>query len=163
MSIISLDLCHVYIYYTYIIWNAIQKSNNIWGICINYTHMNKVCSKDHNPLSNTNQLIDITSQYQILIFLDDSLSYHQILMNADGISKTAVITPKETYKPISRCLLTWKMRGQKMLNQVFNWWIYRGNMEYNVNDMTVKSLFRDHHENLRDKKTWQKKTWNTLI
>ena len=75
---------------------VVKKSNNKWRMCVDYTDLNKNCPKDHYPLPNIDQLIDATSGYQILSFLDAFSGYHQITMDAEDIPKTAFITPKGT-------------------------------------------------------------------
>ena len=66
-------------------------------MCVIYIDLNKNYLKDHYPLPNIDQLIDATSGYQILRFLDAFSGYHQIAMIAEDIPKTAFITTKGTY------------------------------------------------------------------
>nr|XP_017250755.1 PREDICTED: uncharacterized protein LOC108221384 [Daucus carota subsp. sativus] len=130
---------------------VVKKSNNKWRMCVDYTDLNKNCPKDHYPLPNIDQLIDATSGYQILSFLDAFSGYHQIAMDAEDIPKTAFITPKGTYAYI-KMPFGLKNAGatfQRMVNKVFADQIGR-NMEYYVDDMIVKSLFRDHADDLKE-------------
>ena len=130
---------------------VVKKSNNKWRMCVDYTDLNKNCPKDHYPLPNIDQLIDATSGYQILSFLDAFSGYHQIAMDAEDIPKTAFITPKGTYAYI-KMPFGLKNAGatfQRMVNKVFADQIGR-NMECYVDDMIVKSLFRDHADDLKE-------------
>lgn len=47
-----------------------KKSNGKWRMCTNYTYMNKACLKDLYPLSSIDRLVDGSSKFLILIFLD---------------------------------------------------------------------------------------------
>ncbi|KAK1363227.1 hypothetical protein POM88_038788 [Heracleum sosnowskyi] len=130
---------------------VVKKSNNKWRMCVNYTDLNKACPKDHYPLPNIDQLIDATSGHQVLSFLDAFSGYHQITMNVEDIPKTAFITPKGTYAYI-KMPFGLKNAGatfQKMINKVFKEQIGR-NVECYVDDMIVKSMFKDHAEDLRE-------------
>ncbi|XP_063941458.1 uncharacterized protein LOC135149627 [Daucus carota subsp. sativus] len=130
---------------------VVKKSNNKWRMCVDYTDLNKNCPKDHYPLPNIDQLIDATSGYQILSFLDAFSGYHQIVMDAEDIPKTAFITPKGTYAYIKMAfgLKNTGATFQRMVNKVFADQIGR-NMECYVDDMIVKSLFRDHADDLKE-------------
>ena len=62
-------------------------------MCIDYTSLNKACPKDHFPLSRIDQIIDSTSGYEILSFLDAYSGYHQIMMKDSDQLATSFITP----------------------------------------------------------------------
>ncbi|XP_074374056.1 uncharacterized protein LOC141714436 [Apium graveolens] len=130
---------------------VVKKSNGKWRMCVDYTDLNKACPKDHYPLPNIDQLIDATAGYEVLSFLDAFSGYHQIAMNDRDVPKTAFITPKGTYAYI-KMPFGLKNAGttfQRMVNKVFKEQIGR-NMEAYVDDMIVKSLFRDHTEDLKE-------------
>ncbi|GAV86329.1 hypothetical protein CFOL_v3_29760, partial [Cephalotus follicularis] len=48
----------------------VKKANGKWKMCIDFTDLNKACPKDHFPLPKIDQLVDATSGYRILSFLD---------------------------------------------------------------------------------------------
>lgn len=54
----------------------VQKHNGKWRVCIDYTDLNKACPKDFSPLPHIDQLIDATSGYTLLSFMDAFLGYH---------------------------------------------------------------------------------------
>ena len=58
----------------------VRKKTGKWRMCVDYTGLNKACAKDHFPLPRIDQIIDSTSGYEILSFLDAYSGYHQITM-----------------------------------------------------------------------------------
>jgi hypothetical protein len=53
-------------------------------MCVDYTSLNKACPKDPFPLPQIDQVIDLTTGYELLSFLDAYSGYHQIpLAEAD--------------------------------------------------------------------------------
>jgi hypothetical protein len=61
-------------------------------MCINYTSLNKACLKDPFPLSRIDQIMDSTSGYDLLCFLDAYSGFHQITMSKEDKEHTAFIT-----------------------------------------------------------------------
>jgi hypothetical protein len=49
-------------------------------MCVDYTGLNKACLKDLFPLPCIDQIIDSTSGFETLCFLDAYSRYHQIAM-----------------------------------------------------------------------------------
>ena len=47
-------------------------------MCINNTDLNKAYPKDSYPIPNIDQLMDATSRFQLMSFMDAFLSYNQI-------------------------------------------------------------------------------------
>ena len=66
-------------------------------MCVDYTGLNKACLKDHFPLPRIDQIVDSTSGYEILSFLDAYSGYHQIMMKESGQLATSFITPYGSY------------------------------------------------------------------
>ena len=58
----------------------VKKKTEKWRMCVDYTGLNKVYPKDHFPLSSIDQIVNSTSECEILSFLDAYLCYHQIVM-----------------------------------------------------------------------------------
>lgn len=54
----------------------VKKAKEKWWVCINFTHFNKACPKDSYPFPKINKLVDGTSGYVVLSFLDAFLGYH---------------------------------------------------------------------------------------
>jgi hypothetical protein len=56
----------------------VPKKNGECRMCVDYTSLNKVCTKDLFPLPRIDQVIDLTAGCELLTFLDTYSSYHQI-------------------------------------------------------------------------------------
>ena len=56
----------------------VQKKNNEWMMCVDYTDLNKHCPKDPFGLPRIDQVIDSIAGCVLLSFLDCYLGYHQI-------------------------------------------------------------------------------------
>ena len=70
----------------------VKKKIGKWRMCVNYTSLNKACLKDHFPLPHIDQIIDSTSGYEILSFLDAYSGYHQIAMKESDRVTTSFIS-----------------------------------------------------------------------
>ena len=66
-------------------------------MCVDYTRLNKACTKDHFPLPRIDQIVDSTSGCEILSFLDAYSGYHQITMKESDQLTTLFITPYGLY------------------------------------------------------------------
>ena len=75
----------------------VKKKTGKWGMCVDYTRLNKACPKDHFPLPRIDQIIDSTSGCEILSFLDAYSGYHQIVMKDSDQLATSFITPYGSY------------------------------------------------------------------
>jgi ribonuclease HI len=71
----------------------VLKKNNKWRMCIDYTSLNKACTKDPFALPRIDQVIDSTAGCELLSFLDAYSGYHQIKLDPADRLKTAFITP----------------------------------------------------------------------
>jgi hypothetical protein len=56
----------------------VLKKNNTWHMCIDYTSLNKACSKDPFALPRIDQVIDSIAGCDLLSFLYAYSGYHQI-------------------------------------------------------------------------------------
>ena len=59
--------------------------------------MNRACPKDSFPLSKIDQLVDATSDYRLLSFMDAFVRYNQIRMVPEDEEHTAFVTTKGLY------------------------------------------------------------------
>lgn len=59
----------------------VWKANNRLCLCVDFTNLNVVCSKDSYPLLDIDRLIDISSGYLTLSFMDIYSWYNQIRMD----------------------------------------------------------------------------------
>ena len=70
-------------------------------MCVDYTGLNKACPKDPFPLPCIDQIVDSTSGYETLCFLDAYSGYHQIVMKESNQLMTSFITPFGSFYYIS--------------------------------------------------------------
>ena len=71
-----------------------KKSNGKWRMCVDFTDLNKAYPKDSFPLPRIDALVNSTSRYELLSFMDAFSSYNQILMHPEDQEKTLFITIK---------------------------------------------------------------------
>jgi hypothetical protein len=62
-------------------------------MCIDYTSLNKACTKDEYLLSHICQIVDSTALCELLSVLDAYSDYHQINLTIDNEEKIVLITP----------------------------------------------------------------------
>ena len=75
----------------------VQKKNKEWRMCIDYTDLNKHCPKDPFGLPRIDEVVDSTTGYELLSFLDCYSSYHRISLKEDDQIKTPFIMPFGAY------------------------------------------------------------------
>jgi hypothetical protein len=75
----------------------IPKANGKLRMCIDYTSLNKACPKDPYPLPRIDQIVDSTSECDLLSFLDAYSGFHQIQMSREDRKHTAFVTVDELY------------------------------------------------------------------
>ncbi|XP_025640747.1 uncharacterized protein [Arachis hypogaea] len=126
----------------------VKKSSGKWRMCVDFTDLNRACPKDSYPLPNIDKLVDNTSGYQILSFMDAYSGYNQILMHPDDEDKTAFITDQGNfcYKVMPFGLKNAGATYQRLMDKVFQKQISR-NMEVYVDDMVVNSNTEEEHLN----------------
>ena len=56
----------------------VKKPNKKWRMCVDFTNLNSVYSKDSFPLPRIDQLVDSTAGYKLLMFMNAFLGYNQI-------------------------------------------------------------------------------------
>jgi hypothetical protein len=61
----------------------VKKSNSKWRMCVDFTDLNKACPKDSFPLPHIDALVDSTSGYELLSFMDAFSRYNQILKHLE--------------------------------------------------------------------------------
>jgi hypothetical protein len=130
----------------------VKKSNGKWRMCVDFTDLNKACPKDSFPLPRIDALVDSTSGYGLLSFMDAFSEYNQILMHPQDREKTAFITDRDLYcyKVMPFGLKNAGATYQRLVNKMFQAQIGR-NMEVYVDDMLVKSKeSRDHIRDLHE-------------
>jgi hypothetical protein len=86
---------------TYPEWLAnivmVKKANGKWRMCIDFTDLNKACSKDEFHLPRIDSLVDAAATSEPMSLLDCYSGYHQIWMMKEDEPKTSFITHSGTY------------------------------------------------------------------
>ena len=60
-----------------------KKKNRKWRVYVDFTNLNKVCLKDHFPMPQIDQLVDVTVGHPRMSFLNAFQEYHQIPLTLD--------------------------------------------------------------------------------
>ncbi|GAU47361.1 hypothetical protein TSUD_403640 [Trifolium subterraneum] len=116
------------------------KSNGKWRMCVDYTDLNRACPKDAYPLPNIDKLVDNSSGFKLLSFMDAYSGYNQIKMAEIDKKKTAFMTETGNYyyNVMPFGLKNAGATYQSIMNKVFHNEI--GDMlEVYMDDMIVKS------------------------
>ncbi|KAI0520318.1 hypothetical protein KFK09_007790 [Dendrobium nobile] len=124
----------------------VKKASGAWRMCVDYTDLNKACTKDSFPLPRIDQLVDATSGHQMLSFMDGYSGYNQIKMDPIDEEATAFQTDKGLYcyRVMPFGLKNAGATYQRLMNKIFKDLIGR-TMEVYVDDMLVKSLEKSQH------------------
>ena len=75
----------------------VKKANGKWRLCIDFTDINKACSKDNFPLPRSDLIVDATVGHELLSFMDAFSGYNQISMDPNDQEKTSFVTAQGTY------------------------------------------------------------------
>jgi hypothetical protein len=75
----------------------VKKKNWKWRMCVDYTSLNKACTKVPFPLPRIDQIVDSIAGCELLCFLDAYSGYHQIKMKESNQLATSFITPFGMY------------------------------------------------------------------
>ena len=118
----------------------VKKKNGQVRICVDFRDLNEACPKDKFPLPITELLIDATTGFGALSFMDGFSGYNQIKMAPEDEELTAFRTPKGIYcYPVMPFGL--KNAGatyQRTMTNIFND-ILHNTIECYVDDLVVKT------------------------
>jgi hypothetical protein len=122
----------------------VRKKGGKWRMCVDYTGLNKACTKVPYPLPQTDQIVDSTIGCETLFFLDAYSANHQIRMKESDQLATSFITPQGMYcyttMPFGLCI-AWATY-QRCMNHVFGDHI-GSTVEAYVDDIVVKTRKAD--------------------
>jgi len=117
-----------------------KKKNGKMRMCVDYSSLNKACSKVLFPLPRIDQIIDSTAGCETLSFLDVYSGYHQIKMKESNQLATSFITPFGMYCYVTMTFGLWNVGAtyQRCMLNVF--WEHIGStVEAYVDHIVVKS------------------------
>ncbi|GAU45489.1 hypothetical protein TSUD_191080 [Trifolium subterraneum] len=121
----------------------VKKSNGKWRMCVDYTDLNRACPKDAYPLPCIDRLVDNSSGFKLLSFLDAYSGYNQIPMAVADRTKTGFMTESGKYY-YNVMLFSLKNAGatyQRMMNKVF-----RGEIGDMLEVYTDYMIVKSHEE-----------------
>jgi len=70
----------------------VNKKNNKWRMCVDFTDLNKACPKDHFSLPRIDQLVNATGGYELLSFIDAYSGYNYIQIKPKDRENASFIT-----------------------------------------------------------------------
>lgn len=112
-------------------------------MCIDYRDLNSACLKDDFLLPLTELLVDTTTGYEALSFMDGYLGYNQIQMALEDEEATAFYTANRIfyYKVISFGLKNAGATYQRAMTYIFEDLLHYV-IECYVNDLVMKKKLR---------------------
>ncbi|XP_059630114.1 uncharacterized protein LOC132273100 [Cornus florida] len=131
---------------------VVQKKNGKWKVCIDFTNLNKACPKDSFLLPRIDQMVDATTGYERLTFLDAYFGYNQIPIDPVDEEKTSFVTERGTYcyKVMPFELKNAGATYQRLISKIFKRQMGR-TVEAYIDDIVVKSKKKnDHLAHLQD-------------
>ncbi|GKF55460.1 reverse transcriptase domain-containing protein, partial [Tanacetum coccineum] len=117
-----------------------KKDNGKWKLRIDFTNINKACTRQPYPLPAAKLGAENLHKYQLKCFLYAYKGYHQIPMAEKDEEKTAFFTREGVfcYRRLPFGLKNTGATYQRLIDKVFGSQIGR-NMEVNTDDMVIKS------------------------
>ena len=99
----------------------VKMSSGKWWMCIDYTNLNKVCTKDMYPLLSIDRLVDGAANHMILTFLYAYYGYNQISIPPRDKIETIFMTTDSNfcYEVISFNLKNVGATYQRLMDKVF--------------------------------------------
>ena len=124
----------------------VKKANGKWRLCIDFTDVNRACSKDSFPLPRIDLIVDATSDHELLSFMDAFSGYNQISMDPDDQEKTSFVTGQGTYcyRVMPFGLKNAGATYPRLVNRMFQKQIGTS-MEVYIDNMLLKSTTAELH------------------
>ena len=125
---------------------VVRKKTVKWRVCVDFTDLNKACSKDPFSLPRIDRLVDATVGHPRMSFLDAFQGYHQIPLALEDQEKTAFMTPVGNYhyKVMPFGLKNAGSTYQRMMTRMFEPKLGKA-IEIYIDDMVVKSKVVSKH------------------
>jgi len=121
-------------------------------MCVDYIDLNRACPKDAYPLPNIDKLVDNSSGYKLLSFMDAYSCYNQIPMAEEDKQKTAFMTESWNYYFNVMPFDLWNVGAtyQRMMNKVYDKKLLGDILKVYMDDMIIKSQQEvDHAAHLK--------------
>ena len=115
-------------------------------MCVGYTDLNKVHSKDNYQLPRIDQLVDSIVGHEVLSFLDVYNGYNQIFIHRAVVEKTTFITEQGTY-----CykVMPFRLKNAIAIFQRLVTWVFenliRNQVEVYVDNLVEKNEGASQH------------------
>ena len=125
---------------------VVKKKSGKRRVCVDFTELNKACTKDPFPMPKIDQLVDATVGHPWISFLDAFQDYHQIPLALDDQEKTSFVTPigNYHYKVMPFSLKNARSIYQRIMTRMFESLLEK-NIEIYIDDMVVKSTVVSEH------------------
>jgi hypothetical protein len=111
-------------------------------MCVDYTNLNKHCPKDPFALPRIDQVIDSTTGYVLLSFLDCYSGYHQIARKEEDHITIAFVTPFGAYAYTTMSLMNAGATYQQAIQLCLPDQLHH-NVEDYVDDVVIKTRAHD--------------------
>lgn len=126
----------------------VLKKNGLVRVCVDFHDLNRTCPKDDFPTPRTEMVIDATTGYGALSFMDGFSGYNQIKMDENDARDTAFQTPRGNYY---YTVMPFGLKNagatyQRAMTIVFDELIHQS-VECYIDDLVVKTREREHHQN----------------
>ena len=76
---------------------VVKKKSGKWRVCVDFTNLDRACSKDSFLVLKIDQLVDATYGHPRMNFLDAFQGYHQIALALEDKENTSFISLKGNY------------------------------------------------------------------
>lgn len=126
---------------------VLKKKKGQVRMCVDFRDINRTCPKDDFPTPMTEMVIDATTGYGALSFMDGFSGYNQIKMDENDAYDMAFRTPKGNYY---YTLMPFDLENagakyQRAMTVVFDELIHQS-VECYIDDLVVKTRERRHHQ-----------------
>jgi hypothetical protein len=125
----------------------VEKKNGQLRICVDFRDLNRACPKDDFPIPITEMVVDATTGYGALSFMDGSSGYNQIKMDPQDAFDMAFRTPKGNfyYTVMTFGLKNAGMTYQRAMTVAFDGLIHK-TVECYIDDLVVKTKDQQNHQ-----------------
>jgi hypothetical protein len=125
----------------------VAKKNGQVRVCVDFRDLNRACPKDDFPIPITEMVVDATTGYGAMSFMDRSSGYNQIKMNEHDAMDTAFHTPKGNfyYTVMPFGLKNAGATYQHATTAVLGDLIHQS-VECYIHDIVVKTRERQNHQ-----------------